>query len=84
MYAAAIASADYVISGQISCGSQYHFHLENQVCLCTPVEDGFALHCSTQWTGQVQAAVAGVLGIPISRLDEGIVLSRRHDVRHRQ
>ena len=67
LFAAAIASSDHVISGQIVIGSQYHFHLETHACLCVPLEDGYSVYSSTQWTSNVQTAVAGVLGIPVNR-----------------
>ena len=64
---AAVANSDHVISGQISVGYQYHFHLETHTCLCVPTEDGYAVHSSTQWTSNVQTAVAGILGIRNNR-----------------
>ena len=64
---AALASADHVISGQVAVGYQYHFHLETHACLCVPTEDGYTVYSSTQWTANVQTAVAGVLGITNNR-----------------
>ena len=60
----AISKSDHVISGQIAVGHQYHFHLETHACLCVPEEEGYTVYSSTQWTSNVQTAVAGVLGIP--------------------
>lgn len=60
----AISKADHVISGQVAVGYQYHFHLETHACLCVPEEEGYTVYSSTQWTANVQTAVAGVLGIP--------------------
>lgn len=60
----AISKSDHVISGQIAVGHQYHFHLETHTCLCVPEEEGYTVYSSTQWTANVQTAVAGVLGIP--------------------
>ena len=48
-------------------GHQYHFHLETHACLCVPTEDGYTVYSSTQWTANVQTAVAGVLGITNNR-----------------
>ena len=28
------------IDGTFACGSQYHFHMETQIAICTPVENG--------------------------------------------
>ena len=67
-YVAAISKADMTISGQIECGSQYHFTMETQAALVVPTEDHtYSVYSSTQWVGYVQAAVANVLGIPSSR-----------------
>ena len=64
----AISKSDHVISGQIAVGHQYHFHLETHACLCVPEEEGYTVYSSTQWTANVQTAVAGVLGIPNNTL----------------
>ena len=29
----ALSKSDHVINGELSCQSQYHFHMETQVCL---------------------------------------------------
>ncbi|KAL5509791.1 hypothetical protein EMCRGX_G005217 [Ephydatia muelleri] len=65
----AIAASARVITGSISCGAQYHFHMETQTSLCIPEEDGYSVHSSTQWTDLTQSAVATVLGIPVSSVD---------------
>jgi xanthine dehydrogenase/oxidase len=36
----ALAASDHVISGEISCGSQYHFYMETQGTLAVPTDDG--------------------------------------------
>ena len=56
-----------MISGHVAVGYQYHFHLETHACLCVPTEDGYTVYSSTQWTANVQKAVAGVLGISNNR-----------------
>ena len=55
-----------MISGQVECGSQYHFHMETHTAVVIPDEGGFKVHSSTQWADRVQAAVAIVLDIPAS------------------
>ena len=64
---AAFSKSDHVISGQVAVGYQYHFHLETHACLCVPTEDGYTVYSSTQWTANVQTAVAGILGITNNR-----------------
>lgn len=64
---AAIVNSDHVISGEISCGSQYHFYMETHGCLCVPKEGGYEVYSSTQWPAEVQFGVAGVMGVPTSR-----------------
>jgi xanthine dehydrogenase/oxidase len=58
---AAITNSDHVISGEISCGSQYHFYMETHGCLCVPKEGGYEVYSSTQWPAEVQFGVAGVM-----------------------
>ncbi|HEX8824166.1 MAG TPA: xanthine dehydrogenase molybdopterin binding subunit [Archangium sp.] len=61
---AALAAAPVRLAGECSTGAQDHFYLETQVSLAAPGEDG-AVHlwCSTQHPTEVQAIVAGVLGV---------------------
>ena len=44
----AISGADIVFQGRFKMGSQYHFHMETQTCIATPVEDGFDLEIASQ------------------------------------
>ena len=44
----AISGTDHVIQGRFKMGSQYHFHMETQTCIVTPVEDGFDLDIASQ------------------------------------
>ncbi|XP_067656037.1 uncharacterized protein [Haliotis asinina] len=69
--AAAIASADKKISGRIKMGHQYHFHLETQISICYPDEDGVgvSLLSSTQWPDFEQVVVSRVLGISESSVN---------------
>ncbi|XP_060068194.1 uncharacterized protein LOC132548355 isoform X2 [Ylistrum balloti] len=64
----AISKSPQKIQGSISCGAQYHFHMETQVSIATPTEDGIELDASTQWTDLNQRAVAMVLGCYESRI----------------
>jgi xanthine dehydrogenase large subunit len=61
---AALAAAPVRLSGECATGAQDHFYLETQVTLAAPGEDD-AMHlwCSTQHPTEVQAIVAGVLGV---------------------
>jgi xanthine dehydrogenase large subunit len=61
---AALAAAPVRLSGECATGAQDHFYLETQVTLAAPGEDD-AVHlwCSTQHPTEVQAIVAGVLGV---------------------
>eukprot|EP00731_Ephydatia_muelleri_P028954 Em0020g598a len=66
---AAIATSAHVIEGEISCGTQYHFHMETHTTVCLPEDQGYTVYSSTQWTDLTQSAVATVLGIPVSSVD---------------
>ncbi|XP_048577165.1 xanthine dehydrogenase/oxidase isoform X2 [Nematostella vectensis] len=71
---AVFKTSDHVISGQISAGGQHHYHMETQVALSIPDEDGMKVYSACQGPGMVQSAVARVLGIPASHID---VITRR-------
>ncbi|CAH1231902.1 XDH [Branchiostoma lanceolatum] len=64
----ALAGAPHRISGEVSCGSQYHFYMETQVCRCTPTEDGMDVQSATQSMDSVQAAVAQATGMSAHRV----------------
>ncbi|WP_395831408.1 xanthine dehydrogenase molybdopterin binding subunit [Archangium violaceum] len=61
---AVLAAAPVRLSGECMTGAQDHFYLETQVALAVPGEDD-AVHLwsSTQHPSEVQAIVAGVLGV---------------------
>jgi len=61
---AALAAAEFRLSGRLGIGGQDHFYLEGQVSLAIPGEDGDMLvYCSTQHPSEVQHMVAHVLGV---------------------
>uniref|UniRef100_T1JJD0 FAD-binding PCMH-type domain-containing protein n=1 Tax=Strigamia maritima TaxID=126957 RepID=T1JJD0_STRMM len=59
----AMANAKNKISGEIEMGTQFHFHLETQVCLTIPTNEGFTVYPSTQFSDGTHAVVAQVLGV---------------------
>ncbi|XP_066268462.1 uncharacterized protein [Branchiostoma lanceolatum] len=64
----AIAAASRVVTGEVSCDSQYHFYMETQVCRCTPLEDGMEVQSSTQALDTVQNAVSQATGLAAHRI----------------
>jgi len=46
--------------------------METQIALVVPLEEGYIVHSATQWTDNVQSAVAGVLGVPSSSVDVSV------------
>ena len=58
----ALNTADHVVQGRFKMGSQYHFHMETQTCIVTPVEDGFDLEVTSQDVNNTQHQVAAALG----------------------
>ncbi|WP_448554722.1 xanthine dehydrogenase molybdopterin binding subunit [Thalassotalea montiporae] len=62
---AAIAEAQYEISGEMHIGGQEHFYLEGQVAMAQPNGDGgIFVQCSTQHPTEVQHLIAKVLAQP--------------------
>jgi len=67
--AAAIASATYQLTGEISVGGQEHMYLEGQVSTAVPSEDGgMDIYTSSQHPSEVQKLVAEVLDIPLNKV----------------
>ena len=65
--AGGMSSADHVIQGRFRNGAQYHFYMETQVCVVTPVEDGFDVELASQDIQNTQTTVAAVLNLPDNR-----------------
>ena len=63
----ALNTADHVVEGRFKMGSQYHFHMETQTCIVTPVEDGFDLEIASQDVNNTQHRVAAALATSASR-----------------
>ena len=61
-----------MISGRVTCGSQYHFHMETQTALVIPQEDGYTVYSASQWVDRVQSAIASVLAVPASSVDVSV------------
>lgn len=60
----ALKNAKHKITGELRTGSQEHWYLETQVCLCIPGEGNeLKVYSSTQHPSETQALVAEVLGI---------------------
>jgi xanthine dehydrogenase molybdopterin-binding subunit B len=57
----------HVIKGSLDIGSQYHFTMETQQCVCVPTEDGMDVYPSTQWMDLTQVAIAQALVMPENR-----------------
>jgi len=63
--AKALTAAPRRLKGRLAIGGQDHFYLEGQAALATPRENGeMHVWSSTQHPSEVQALVAGVLGVP--------------------
>jgi hypothetical protein len=57
----------HVIKGSFDVGTQYHFTMETQQCVCVPTEDGMDVYPTTQWLDITQVGIAEVLNIPENR-----------------
>ncbi|HEX6702231.1 MAG TPA: molybdopterin cofactor-binding domain-containing protein [Gaiellaceae bacterium] len=59
-----------LVTGQQDVGGQIHFYMETQTCVAVPGEEGqMTLWSSTQSADVVQDAVAGVLGVPMNKVE---------------
>ncbi|XP_044731803.1 indole-3-acetaldehyde oxidase-like [Chrysoperla carnea] len=56
--------AKHVLKGTFDIGSQYHYTMETQTCVCVPIEDGMDVYSSTQWMDYIQTAIAKSCNIP--------------------
>ncbi|XP_067007430.2 uncharacterized protein [Anabrus simplex] len=61
--------ATHKIKGKFHMNTQYHFTMENQCCLCVPIEDGMDVYSPTMWMDQTNCGVAYCLGIPENRIN---------------
>lgn len=57
------------VAGKFFIGSQYHYTMEPQTCVCIPAEDGIQVNSSTQWVHYVQIAVSRCLNIPNNQVN---------------
>lgn len=53
-----------VIQGNMDFGSQYHFTMETQTCVCIPIEDGLEVYPSHQWMDLAQVGIAECCNLP--------------------
>ena len=56
-----------MVQGRFKMGSQYHFHMETQTCIVSPVEDGFDIEIASQDITSTQTQVAKALNIDANR-----------------
>ena len=63
------SNSKHKIKGKFEIGSQFHFSLEPQSCVCVPVEDGMDVYSSTQWLDVTQIAIAEALNVPSNQVN---------------
>lgn len=59
----------HVVTGHFEMGSQYHYTMETQTCVCVPSDDGMNIYSAAQWIDGVQLAVSNVLNVPQNKLN---------------
>jgi xanthine dehydrogenase/oxidase len=68
--AGVLKTAPHTVTGSAVCGGQYHFYMETQTCMALPLEDDkIQLHHATQLQQIIQQEIAGMLKIPLSKVD---------------
>eukprot|EP00658_Telonema_sp_P-2_P030507 TRINITY_DN23012_c0_g1_i2.p1 TRINITY_DN23012_c0_g1~~TRINITY_DN23012_c0_g1_i2.p1 ORF type:complete len:1326 (-),score=305.56 TRINITY_DN23012_c0_g1_i2:8-3985(-) len=66
----AISKAAHTATGTVLMKEQKHFPMEPNVTYVQPDEDGcYTVHCSTQYAGGVQSAIAKALDIPSNHVE---------------
>jgi xanthine dehydrogenase large subunit len=61
---------DVIAAGRVDSGGQEHFYMEPQGAMAVPVEGGgMKIYSSTQSPTGVQRAAAGVLGVPMHKVE---------------
>ncbi len=66
--AAGFKAADVIVETDLETPFQEHFYLEPQGCIVVPEKNGITIFGSIQCVFYVQKAVAGVLGLPFSKV----------------
>ncbi|GAB0096227.1 xanthine dehydrogenase [Sergentomyia squamirostris] len=60
---------EHSISGKLILGSQFHFYMESQTCICVPSnQGGMDVYSATQWMDLVQVGIAQALAINESQI----------------
>lgn len=57
------------IKARLDLGSQYHYTMEPQSCICIPIEEGFEIYAATQWIDIAQIAISECLKIPENKIN---------------
>ncbi|KAG0710872.1 Xanthine dehydrogenase [Chionoecetes opilio] len=61
---AGFAASSHIIEGAMRRGGQFHYHMETQVTVVNPTDNGFDVHSASQWLSETQRAISQVLDIP--------------------
>ncbi|CAG9122421.1 unnamed protein product [Plutella xylostella] len=61
-----------VIKGTSFAHAQYHVHMEKQVCVSKPSDDGLDVTASAQWIHAMQLTISEALNVPMNYLNQSI------------
>lgn len=68
----AISRSTQKIKGRLDVGSQYHYTMEPQTCVCVPIEDGLDVFSATQYIDATQIAISDALKLPNNNVNMNV------------
>ncbi|KAK4325143.1 hypothetical protein Pmani_004297 [Petrolisthes manimaculis] len=68
----AMKTVPHKVRGELSQGTQYHFHMEALAARVIPTEEGYDVFSTSQWITETQSATAQVLNVPANSINVSV------------